>query len=250
METVNAFVAMFDIIGFKKLREKCGSSWLYELYTKSVLPQIQHSAALKSKIIAEGGTLACIPNIGEYSLIYRIISDSILLFTKNNSLEEFTKIVDASYQLLSFSFCGHKAPLRGAIGYGDLILDDDSIWLGSAIEDAYAGESGQCWAGCCLTEACEEFAKKFGMIEQYNSLNALPKLLPYKIPRQSNPKSAPVKYFYSDGFALNWTINVSQGVSSKAFNQTTDCHALKIQENTMDFELWARSQKKQLRGDN
>jgi len=114
-------------------------------------------------------------------------------------------------------FCGHKAPLRGAIGYGDLILDDESIWLGSAIEDAYAGESGQCWSGCCLTEACEEFAKKFGMIEQYNSISTPSKLVPYKIPRQSQTKSTPVQYTFIDGFALNWTINVSQGVSSKTF---------------------------------
>jgi len=187
---------MFDIIGFKNLRKQRESSGLYELYTK-VFTQIQHSAALKSKVIAEYGTLVCIPNIGEHSLTYRVISDSILLFTESNSLKEFTKIVDASYQLLTLGFCGHKAPLRGAIGYGDLILDDESIWLGSAIEDAYAGESGQCWSGCCLTEACEEFAKKFGMIEQYNSISTPSKLVPYKIPTTITNKIYPCTiYFY------------------------------------------------------
>jgi len=217
MKTGNVFVAMFDIIGFKNLRKQRESSGLYELYTKGILPQIQHSAALKSKVIAEYDTLVCIPNIGEHSLTYRVISDSILLFTESNSLKEFTKIVDASYQLLTLGFCGHKAPLRGAIGYGDLILDDESIWLGSAIEDAYAGESGQCWSGCCLTEACEEFAKKFGMIEHNNSISTPSKLVPYKIPRQSQTKSTPVQYTFIDGLHLIGRLMYLKGYPVKLF---------------------------------
>lgn len=51
-------------------------------------------------------------------------------------------------------------PFRGAIGYGDLIVDsDDGIFVGEAIEDAYRAEQSQAWLGCILTQECAQFAE-------------------------------------------------------------------------------------------
>jgi hypothetical protein len=80
MKPINTFVAMFDFIGFKKLRDEKETEGLYELYKKRLLAQIQHAAARRGKTIEREGQLEFIPNFGEHSIIYRVISDSILLF--------------------------------------------------------------------------------------------------------------------------------------------------------------------------
>ena len=164
---INTFVAMFDFLGFKMLRKERGTLGLYNLYLRGLLPQIQHSAALNSKVIEKNGVKISVPDPRPYSIDYRIISDSIILFSPSNSFNDFLGLITASHQLLCTGFAGHKAPLRGAIGYGDLILDNRTIWLGSAIEDAYIGESTQLWAGCSITPNCQSYLEEHNFIEKY-----------------------------------------------------------------------------------
>lgn len=249
---------MFDFLGFKQLRAQKGTDGLYALYMRGLLPHIQHSAALKGKTIERNGEKVYVPDFGPQSVEYGIVSDQILLFANGDTFEHFLKIVSASYYLLCGGFAGHKAPLRGAIGYGDLILGKNTIWIGTAIEDAYIGENRQVWSGCALTPACEEFIKKQGYLEQYrnyfkwaieqekderkiqNIEKAKKRIVEYPIPEQINPKTGPVEYMSRNGYALDWTLNVYEGAAEKAFSSTTDYHALRIIENTKAFEVWAR----------
>ncbi|MHB8523835.1 MAG: hypothetical protein ACYDH9_24190 [Limisphaerales bacterium] len=143
MKTVNSFVALFDFLGFKALRKSRGTAELYNLYVKSLLPQIEHAAAGGWKVANIAGTDRAVPNPGPMSVRAVAASDTILLFADGDDYASFCHIVCAAHGLLGFSFCGHKAPLRGAIGIGDLVLGDPRIWVGSAIEDAYAGASSQ-----------------------------------------------------------------------------------------------------------
>jgi hypothetical protein len=45
INSVNCFVAYFDIIGFKELRRIKGTEGLYQMYKNHLVPSIQHSAA-------------------------------------------------------------------------------------------------------------------------------------------------------------------------------------------------------------
>lgn len=253
---------MFDFLGFKSLREHRGTEGLYSLYLSGLLPLIQHSAALRGKTIEINRKKVYVPDIGPQSLEYRIVSDSILLFAKGDTFNHFLKIVTASHNLLYSGFVGHKAPLRGAIGYGDLILHSNinAIWIGSAIEDAYIGEKKQVWSGCALTPSCEEFVVQQGYLKKYerfsksameheddkhkqkrqNLEKAKRRIVEYPIPEYSNPKTGSAEYTNRKGYALDWTLNVSQGASKKAFAPTDNSHAMKIIQNTIDFEIWAR----------
>ncbi|MCG8614308.1 MAG: hypothetical protein MI864_27665 [Pseudomonadales bacterium] len=256
----NSFVAMFDFLGFKQLRKKEGTLGLHDTYRRSLKPLIEHSAAMKRETIERGGKPVTVPVFDENSINYRIVSDSIILFTKDDSFDEFFKIITASHNLLCSGF-GTSHPLRGAIGYGDFINDNDSIWLGSAIEDAYIGESSQMWSGCSLTKDCEKFVSERGYIDQYlnhcnflisssekhpehvrkNLVKASKRIVRYPIPEQHQDKDAPTEYMYRPGYALDWTLNVFDGASEKSFLPTTSTHAGRIRENTIEFERWARS---------
>ena len=250
---------MFDFLGFKNLRNEHGTEGIYQLYVGGLLPQIQHAAALKGKTIQRDGNSVYVPDFGPQSIDYKIVSDSIILFARGDKFDEFLKIVTASHNLLCSGFAGHKAPLRGAIGYGDLIYDPDSIWVGSAIEDAYIGESRQVWSGCALTESCKAFVYKEEYIKQYINLldvtgnqeqdlrkkknmeKAKRRLVEYSIPEQRNPKAGPVEYSQRLGYVLDWTLNVYEGAGENGFASCTDNHTKIIIENTKLFEKWARS---------
>lgn len=249
---------MFDFLAFKALREKKGTSGMHQLYVSGLLPQIQHAAALKGKTVQRCGQNVYVPDFDSKSIDYRIFSDSIILFTKSNSFDAFFRIVVASHALLCSGFAGHKATLRGAIGYGDLIDDANTILIGSAIEDAYIGESSQVWSGCSFTSACEKFISDNQYIQKYtnffdndpkkiqnnedlkNIKNAKKRIVEYEIPEQHNPKTGKIEYSQRKGYVLDWTLNVYEGAGEDAFLGTTSPHAKKIINNTILFEKWAR----------
>lgn len=250
---------MFDFLAFKALRKERGTEGIHQLYMRGLLPQIQHAAALKGKTIQRNGRDVYVPDFGPQSIEYRIVSDSIILFANGDSFDHFVRIVAASHNLLCSGFAGHKAALRGAIGYGDLINDTNTIWIGSAIEDAYIGESLQVWSGCSITRACEDFISNMDYLSQYKKIfddipyeqdsnkskdieKAKRRIVEYEIPEQYNPKTGPVEYTRRKGYALDWTLNVYEGAGEKAFSSTTNDHANLIIENTKSFEKWARNQ--------
>ena len=250
---------MFDILGFKNLRNERGTEGIHQLYMRGLLPQVQHAAALKRKTVQQDGKDVCVPDFGPQSVAYSIVSDSIILFAEGDTFDHFVRIIAASHNLLRGGFSGHKAPLRGSIGYGDLIYDLNSIWIGSAIEDASIGESCQVWSGCALTESCEEFIRNEKYNMQYVELfdkaekqekephkkknieKAKRRLVKYNVPEQRNPKTGAVIYSERMGYALDWTLNVYEGAGVKAFASSSSNHAKKIVENTKQFEMWARS---------
>jgi len=259
MKAINSYVAVFDFLGFKAARNKRGTDKLYSLYMKGLLPFIQHSAAMKSKIINEDGEEVCVPDPDDFSVDYRIFSDTIILLSKGDSYTDFLRIIGASHELLRCGFLGHKIPLRGAIGHGDLICDDQSICIGSAIEDAYIGETQQAWSGCALTEAFERHMEDKGYLERYKKNatielekeqdskrrekidNSLRHIVKYNIPEYKNSKTDTVKYKDRYGYALDWTLNMYEGAAEKSFIPSEDPHVIKIAENTKNFEVWAHS---------
>ncbi|MCF6153177.1 MAG: hypothetical protein E3K38_12985 [Candidatus Kuenenia stuttgartiensis] len=258
LKPINSFVVMFDFLGFKDLRNGRGTEGIYRLYMRNLLPHIQHAAALSGKIVQRNGQSEYVPDFGPQSIAYGVVSDSIILFANGDSFDHFLRMILASHSLLCSGFTGNKAPLRGAIGYGDLIYDGNSIWIGSAIEDAYDGESSQVWSGCAITPVCEQFVSENGYINQYRKYwdiayrheqdhnkakkfeKAKRRIVEYDIPKQCNPKTGPVEYGVRKGYALDWTLNVYEGAGEKAFLRSTDNHVKMIIENTIKFEKWAR----------
>lgn len=250
----NCFVGMFDIIGFKALREKKGTAGLHQQFTRGIIPAIQHSAAGRGKTENINGVQVYVPDFSEVSVKFRAISDSVIFFTKDDSFDSFFSIVNSAFMLLQFGFNGGKAPYRGAIGWGDLIDDPNGILIGSAIEDAYAGESSQAWAGAMLTQSCRDFAISKNYIDKYktihlqladniqkhNAIKNARKLVGYDVPTQFNPKDGSVTYDVLSTYAIDWTIHMYEGASEKSFDPSTNTHAKMIAKNTSTFEQWAR----------
>lgn len=259
IQPTNRFVGMFDIIGFKALRAKKGTSALHQQFLNGILPAIQHSAAGKAKKELVDGTPMYVPDFVGSTIGYRAVSDSVLFFSPDDSFDSFVRIIHSAFMLLQFGFSGGKAPYRGAIGWGDFIDDPQGILIGSAIEDAYAGESCQAWAGAMLTASCREFVEtrnyphsyKAGLLEASAKADdpAIKKkfaenskrLVLYPVPVQHNPKDAPATYGKLKTYALDWTIRMYEKAAEASFEPSPSGHAQKIAANTENFELWARA---------
>jgi len=249
---------MFDIIGFKALREKKGTAGLHQQFTRGIIPAIQHSAAGRGKTEHINGTQVYVPDFSEASVKYTAISGTVIFFTENDSFDSFLSIVHSAFMLLRFGFSGGKAPYRGAISWGDLIDDPNGILIGSAIEDAYVGESSQVWAGAMLTRSCRDFATSKSYIENYktfhlqvsakladgipkrNAMENARKLVEYSVPTQFNPKDSAATYDVFSTYVVDWTIGMYEGAAEKSFDPSTNTHAKIIAENTTIFEQWAR----------
>lgn len=117
MKKVEHFLACFNVLGFKVLRKNKSTEGLYKLYQRHLLPAMQHAAG-------KGKTLdnKYVPDFNVNSLNFRIFSDTVILFTSDNSFGSFLTVINSAHQLLSMGFVVSKTPFRGAIGYGDLIL--------------------------------------------------------------------------------------------------------------------------------
>lgn len=255
MEPKDCFIGFFDIIGFKNLRSLSGTDGLYKLFKNGFVPSIQHAAAGKSKAVGN----VFLPDFNEDSLNFKIISDSIILYTKDTQLISLIRLINASVQIMGYGFGGTKAPLRGALGYGDLIDDPNGTYIGSAVENAYQYESCQAWAGCILTPELEQFCKERNYIELYRDsyqqaieqaatsqdierlqkhLNILKK---YNVPMQINPKDKAVEYYNQPLYTLNWTSFLFENAAERSFHPPTSQHAETIIKNTVAYEKWARS---------
>lgn len=257
-QPITAFVGMFDVLGFKALREQNGTAGLHQQYVRGILPAIQHSAAGKSKSTIIDGQNVLVPDFTDTTLRYRVFSDTVIYFSPDDSFESFVSIVNSAFSLLQYGFAGGRSPFRGAIGWGDLVDDSRGILLGSAIEDAYIGESSQAWAGAMLTTGCRDFAERHDYLRNYREvhLEAAAKaqdeikrrsaaenskrLALYEVPIQKNPKDGPAIYETQQAYAIDWTIRMYEGAVSQSFMPTESSHAQTLAANTQEFESWAR----------
>jgi hypothetical protein len=105
---INCFVAMFDIIGFKALRDRLGTAGLHQKYVRGIAPAIAHAAAGSGKVADVDGQKLYVPNVTPLSPAFRAISDTVIFFTRDDTFLSFLSIVHSSFSLLQFGFNGGR----------------------------------------------------------------------------------------------------------------------------------------------
>lgn len=126
--TTERFVGYIDIMGFKDIVARNSNEKIYEMMKKV-------SDALRSSEFDygwdyEGGGF-------DYNLRMTTYSDSIMIYTRDNSVGCLDKFLGAIGSLTQDLF-KHEIPHKGAIAYGTMTLDfDNSIFFGQPLIDAY-----------------------------------------------------------------------------------------------------------------
>lgn len=177
MKFENRLIAFFDVLGFAKLLETKDIYELHKLYKKFI--QEIKSEVFQSQATMEGSQEEVVVNFDK-SIVF---SDSVILISK-----EITNIKNINSFILSCISLMDKStkndfPLRGAIGKGDFIYDDeDDIFLSYDFAKIYKFEGQQEWCGCSILEDTQDLVKNamFGTTEIKNK-QSLP-ILKYNVP--------------------------------------------------------------------
>lgn len=181
MKFKNRLIAFFDVLGFAKLLETKDIDELHNLYKKFI--QEIKSEVFQPQETMKGSQEPKVFNF-EKSIVF---SDSIILISK-----EITNIKNINNFILSCISLMDKSttndfPLRGAIGKGDFIYDDeDDIFLSSDFAKIYKFEGQQEWCGCSILEDTQDIIinAMYG-ISKINNKQSLP-LLKYNVPLKNN----------------------------------------------------------------
>jgi len=127
--TDKRYVAFFDIMGFKELVERNSHNFIVEK-----LRDLRKTISILENLHAFKTFLKDVEVIESKSISF---SDSIMIFSKDDTLESLNKIIiDSSVFLYLAIEIG--IPIKGALSYGEITLDfENTLFFGRPIIDAY-----------------------------------------------------------------------------------------------------------------
>ena len=163
--TDKRFVAFFDILGFKDLVMRSSHSEIYDKLndiskTKKWLENLSNESNVQEKI-----------GNGE---IYTVsFSDSIVLFSKNDDLENF-KFFLVAVRWFFAKAIENNTPMKGGIAHGEISLNkSEQIYFGQAIIDAYLIEEDVNYLGVVADNSIDKFIADNESDLDMNYINAI-----------------------------------------------------------------------------
>jgi hypothetical protein len=173
------YVGCFDILGFKRIVETATLEWIVEAF-ELVLKKVQAASQLQ-RVWGE-----------EPRLCFKVFSDSIFVWTDDDSKECFLEIALFAHQLI-MSCINTGICIRGSITRGELYAKGDII-VGKAIVRAYQLEQLQRWVGCWIDPDLLSDNEIVGQLELHE-----PHLfMTYDIPTKDG--------FRNNQYVINWSI--------------------------------------------
>ncbi len=172
LKTDSVYLAFLDILGFKELIEKNTSEEIEGLFMRLV-PFITTSGLSQGKTREwkENGQGYFANDLSDNNINALIISDSIILWTKDSTMKSFFELILALTTIMwNGIFTG--LPLRGAVTVGSLFTKQlvypgnnadvsGQIILGKALAKSYSYSQMHNWHGCVIHPEC---------INHYNQL--------------------------------------------------------------------------------
>ena len=131
--------AYLDLLGFTALVESNAMEQVLPVYAEALRRMHQACKFCKS----------------EDGLLYSWFSDTFIIYSQSDSLEDFTRVESAArifFQLLVLN----KIPVRGCISHGKLYSQaKHNIFVGPALIEAHQYGEALNWIGFCLTPSVE-----------------------------------------------------------------------------------------------
>jgi len=184
--TGKRFVAFFDILGFK---DKVMRDSHDEIYEK--LAEIQVNENLLKQTLDDPAVQEVFQDYGIYVVKF---SDSISLFSKNDTIENFVLFL-ISARFLFTSFLKKEFLIKGGMAYGKISLDKEKqLYFGQPIIDAYNLEEDVNYIGVIAHNSIDEFKQN---IDKNNKFCTLLNQLIFEA-------KSPLKSGFITHLNLNW----------------------------------------------
>jgi len=138
----NAWIAHFDILGYKNMLENAGAS-VPILVLQSQIDDLIDS--IKDSV-----------NTFTESIGYFVFSDTFILYSKSNLVNDYPALMTASKALIQKSI-SMGLPIRGAISFGDCVFGhNNKIIMGQAFLESHDYGEDQNWLGLILTPSASK----------------------------------------------------------------------------------------------
>lgn len=238
----NCYVGFLDILGFKDLVEKNSHDELIGIF-ETIIDQVLSKRIDEFNLPKEGP----FGLQGEQYLVETLfISDSIILWTKNETPRAFVKLILMILDIIAISFLA-GIPLRGGISNGPISTykrNNNTTIIGRGLTNAYLIEANQNWSGCIIDEsAIEEFNKQN---EKFNSgegvtfedlKNILGVITEYSVPLKSGKveKQNVINWTKNKNILGEMTIDDVRKSFSRHNKFVNDWRVEQIISNTVNF---------------
>ena len=159
MEYKNIYVAVCDILGFKDLimnNDFETTRKIFEKFVSNLELAVTGGKAIQYNL--EEGSIV-VADSKEIKLNFNLFSDTVVLWTVDNSVRSFFDLLIGTANLFNSSM-KYGLPLRGAISQGELMVNPyqlesefnnfENIVYGKALIKAYQLEQDQIWSGCII----------------------------------------------------------------------------------------------------
>ncbi|APY07875.1 hypothetical protein BWZ20_05980 [Winogradskyella sp. J14-2] len=181
------FIAYFDYLGYKEFIMNNDSEH-HHIRVGHIQRDIE-SALAKGKYYHRAGQI--INDVSESPLITVNISDTVLFWTKDDSIESFKELLEVCYEF-NWSQNNWNFPIRGAIIYDEIYILDGKMKTktggyynantiyGKGIVNSHIKAESQNWAGTVIDNSIIEKIRSFNDIELLDFLKKF--AIEYKVP--------------------------------------------------------------------
>lgn len=228
---MNRTVAFVDVLGFRQMVGSLSADELGQRYRRAI------NYALEKYQV--GGDFSKGPSLfpdmkpnDRYCHSY-LFSDSIVLASHDNSAESCLKLLVFVFRL-SRTLIAQGFLLRGGVSYSDMFIDEqEGIFVGQALTQAYELEALQNWAGVSISEVViDSFPSIFdGSMPFGPYLNCI--FVPYLVPM----KRVPVR----ESRTINWRWNLIVDVGTQSILGAAEEWPEKVKlDNTLAYAKYIR----------
>lgn len=199
----NRLIAFFDVLGFSQRLRTMPAEVLHREYA-ALIDEVAHTVFRdRRRVLHADGTNgdAVVDNFAKAQFLF----DSLILVSHDASqVQHVSDFVLACVLLMEKCFAA-QYPLRGAIGRGDVVEDEDrNIFLSRVFPDLVQAEKVQSWTGCYVLSNCESFVLEALFGSSYATGSRKPEarfpLVPFEVPaRVNSPDATP-----GTQWCLNW----------------------------------------------
>lgn len=203
-------IGFFDILGFSQRLQDMELFALHHLYAELI--DDARSTVFNSKILglSEGQTKA---NFDRASFLF----DSIVLVSRELSSDfgrpAIHDFLMSCSTLLEKSFA-KQLPLRGVIGFGDYLEDDQrNIFLSREFAEMVRTEKAQDWSGCVVLRSAEKQILPVVFLEPNASTHyehQAQVLALYKVPFKTHGNSESGERASASAWCVNWVYFLDQ----------------------------------------
>lgn len=201
----NAIVSMFDILGFSSLlwEEDLEKIKDYMIGIEKLTDSNSDGVRSSGNVTDEFGNVLgkLIKGDSENKLVeYKFAFDTMIYYTVEDEEKDFYNIIVITAKLLAYSYFLIGLPIRGAISYGELYVDDKNIF-GKSLIDAHKYEAKQEWSGCILSP---ELINRFKDTNVFSKMCMDNLLLEYEVPIKVRDKKGCMKIENEKFHTINW----------------------------------------------